>query len=268
MESHNILKTNFETVQAENEAIVAYLRENNVCEETVEQFKKILNYIKLNTLVNAVSPFYTFKTIDVQKLRERALEKGYEVSSSPRFVGVSLKIKDLETPEDSFTAIFFRTGAINCVGLKKDTTQFIEKNTRTLVKICKQLLDLDLNADTTYTRKLSNRVYTIKIPNIEFAIEKFRHLTDRKNLKLAVDSFPGSVKSFDDEEIKKVKILIFKPGKMIITGVKSAKIKQRLGVAIKLLLADMFIEGVKANQEGLFIKIKAKDYLYNNILKE
>jgi len=205
---------------------------------TVEKEALTLFYHRFRkaAVVNAVCPFFCtgMGKIDRQAIYDRAIAHGLPAKIHPKFTGVSVKYN---TGSQAFTAIYFASGAINCVGvkcLKREGIQYVED---TLRKYAPVLFGEEQAACMTYSKKISNRVVALRVPpsinlnHLELFTESEQYW---RNCKYQLDIFPGLIYIIPH---MKAKVLYFRTGSMICCGITSTHMQCAIGLILAKKLA-------------------------------
>ena len=180
---------------------------------------KLFAYRFLNArIVNSVCPFLTNQPIDRQTLYENALKHNLEAKIHSKFTGISIRYGS-ET--NSFTAIYFPSGAINCVGVKVEGGQGIDYVQKTLLHHAPLLLGRnDLGNYRILNRRISNRVIALKTPS-SIVLDRLQLFLDSpywRQCKYVTEIFPGLIYKIPNLNCK---VLYFTTGSMICCGITS-----------------------------------------------
>lgn len=203
-------------------------KKDKICEKynISEEIKQIFNlfiYRLLNyPIVNGVAPLSLGRPINIERVQEGCKKNNLQYLKYPKFSGLSVKFKEKNT---KFTAIFFASGKVNLIGLKKDTPDHLKKIVEVLSKYEVDLFgELVLNQST---KRFANRVYSLKIPSIIDLshLYLFNSLSKWKDIKYNSEAFPGAVIKFKQF---KSKALCFRTGSIIITGIVSNTCKKQV----------------------------------------
>lgn len=222
MPSLDVITPQLQTeLQIRSEEIEKIILEHNLVDESKELFLKLAPELALNKLVNAVSPVFTGKELDLNLVESRAKELNLAYSKSTGFVGISVKLVDPEF-KCKYTAIFFRSGSVNCVGLSSDAPEYLAQCTALLKKYCGLIFGNDFSEQLQMARKITNRVYTIHLKDYKIQLQQLKKLNRWRDCKYVNEAFPGAIIDFpNNPATKKSKLLLFNTGKLIFTGIKN-----------------------------------------------
>ena len=198
-------------------------------------------------IVNGVAPIKTGIRIDKNKVIEGCIKNNLNYRKHEKFSGIPVIFNEEGI---KFTAVFFKSGSINLIGLSGDSLDFLEK----VIKILKKYeLDLLGTSIVQYaTKRVSNRVYALSIPktiNLTY-LHLFNELSIWKNIKYNSQSFPGVIQKFQSH---KSKALFFKTGSVIVTGITSTLCKVDICKEMVNSLGEYLSLSLKNPEESLRI---------------
>ena len=209
----------------ENE-ILDYLskikEEYDLTEEDLVGLRLLVHRINNANMVNAVIPIYCHQSLDREKIYQAAIKEGFAAKKHEKFTGVAVKCS---SGSFKFTAIYFNSGSINCVGVKDVSPEGIQRLIQTLKRYNKKLIE-DYK-DLSYDFRIANRVLSLKIP-LSLRLDHLHLLSREKywrEVKYQAQIFPGLISQKDGT---KAKLLFFRTGSLIMTGIKSTKIRLEL----------------------------------------
>ena len=170
--------------------------------------------------VNYVFTIDTKMKLNVAQIVERAQKERYDVKSYSKFTGVRLKINELKGKYNlKYTLMFFKSGKINCLGIKERTLEQIDLILADAKRKISFLVRGLSEEEFSESFKLVNCVLSVKIPkSIDLKhLYLFNELKKWKNIKYNNQLFPGVITK---PENLKVRINFFCTGSAIFTGVK------------------------------------------------
>lgn len=173
-------------------------------------------------IVNAVAPITIGKPIDIKRVVETCKKHNLEYKLHSKFSGVPVRFVN----NISFTAVFFKSGKINVIGLEEDTPEYLKEVVNVIAKYQDDFFEPGINVRDC-PKRLANRVYAVSIPKV-IQLNKLRLFTQLKNwvnIKYCSQGFPGVTIKFTEY---KSKILFFKTGSSIISGVTSEHCKEHI----------------------------------------
>lgn len=216
-------------------------------------FKSLVPELRLTKLVNAVSPVFTGVKLDLKCVEEGAKRLGLKYSKSSGFVGISVRLADPQY-SCSYTAIFFASGSINCVGLKSDTIEYLNECTALLKKYCIIFFGSEIADRLQFVRRITNRVYTVHLKNYTLDLPEMKKLASWRSSKYVSDAFPGVIKKFDNNSVtKRTKLLIFKTAKLIFTGIKNQNTKEQVQLELLSYFAQMIAYKMNNPQSQILV---------------
>ncbi len=226
-------------LQQDENQVLRYIKDlgdyYNLTENQVIGLKLLFYRVLRSQIVNGVCPVDTGSPLDITKLIEGCEKNKLNYKKYQKFTGLKVRFDE---PNVNFTALFFKSGKINCVGLKNDTEEYVNQILNTFKKYQMDLFDVQ--TFTNSIKKIANRVLSIKIPSL-IPLNKliyFNELSNWRDIKYNSQSFPGVI--FRNENFKS-KVIFFRTGSSIFTGITS-KVK-------KLLVLKSFLETLSAYLE-------------------
>ena len=189
-------------------------------------------------VVNAVCPFYTNIRIPREQIYQRAIANGLDAKIHPKFTGVSVRYShQVDGMDLKFTAIYFSSGAINCVGVKCLKSSGIGIVEQIIKKNIPTIFGKALSEDVTILKKISNRVISLKVPQT-ISLDKLEVFNKSeeywRHCKYQLDIFPGLIYIIPK---MKAKVLYFRTGSMISCGVTSSHLQKAVGMKLVKKLA-------------------------------
>ena len=185
--------------------------------------------ILVSKIVNGVQPIYLNCPLDMASVKAAAIQHGINVTSYPKFTGVKLRIDEIEAQSQrriKFTALIFKSGKVNCVGIKDNHPEYLQAVKRCFSKYQKLLMP-QLKTFEMDTENLVNSVLSIKIPKAIPLnhLTLFNNLPEWRNIKYNSQLFPGAILKCEHSNAK---IIFFTTGSSIYTGVSSGTRRKQL----------------------------------------
>lgn len=176
--------------------------------------------------VNAVCPFYSNTPLDREDFYRRAVAKGYDIKKYPKFTGLRVKYEGQDFP--GFTAIYFPSGAVNCVGVKSTDNLNLIQNI--LENAARDLFPENTKYILT-KRKVCNRVIALQVPSkIQLdRLELFMETEYWRDCKYHLEIFPGLIYKVEGYAAK---VLYFRTGSVICCGIKSDHQRTQISLII------------------------------------
>jgi len=145
--------------------------------------------------------------LELKEIHKRISEANYVENVN----GIATLVIDLEEPKAKF--ILYKDGRVLCMGL--NNFKYARSSHLLLDRFLKKH-NIDYRFDKA---KIKNMVLTIEI-NKEINLKKLNELLEDSDYE--PEQFPGLVHHILSEK-NNITLLIFKSGKMVVTGVKTAK---------------------------------------------
>jgi len=207
--------------------------------------RKFINDLFTFEVVNIVAPINILRAIDKDRIQTACIKHDLPYKRFPKFSGLPVTFH--MNCGSTFTGIFFKTGKINIVGLKKGGLKGLDEVIAVLKRYEKDFFGETGVLDQSL-RRIANRVYSLKISSfIDLSnLSLFCNLYDWRNIKYHGETFPGAVLKFEDILVK---ILFFKTGSMIAAGVSSTQVKIQLSKKIPLVLCDFIVAKRKLQEK-------------------
>lgn len=195
------------------------IKGKNLSQLEIKALDLLINRYLNARIVNAVAPITTGEKIDHLRIIAACKKNDLPFIVHPKFSGLPVKFN---TPKIKFTAVFFKSGKVNIIGLGNDKPDHLNLVIEELSKY--QLDFFETPVFDNCTKRLANRVYAVSIPKIINLKELhlFNQVKEWKNIKYNSQSFPGVTIKFQNF---KSKALFFKTGSVIFTGIISDNCK-------------------------------------------
>lgn len=216
----NTHEKRYDTFLKINKLLLNFKKTYGFDDETCGAFKRLAENLMECKVVNTVCPLYIARKIDIVALYENALKNKMDVKKHSKFTGISIKHK---YGDFLFTAIYFKSGNINLVGMRTDDPSKIDEIIQFLRKNLSILINESIPESIDLKRKIANRVISSKIPSI-IKLDHL-HLLSKTSYwrytKYHDAIFPGAILR---NNLNKVTCLFFKSGAIILTGIINSKV--------------------------------------------
>jgi len=204
-------------------------------------FYRVLN----QKIVNGVAPITLYQFIDLQKLAQFCESHSFKYKKYTKFTGVPVKYEDKTGLK--FTAVFFKTGKINLVGLQDDSPAHLDRICKILKVFEAPLFEGRPIFDVSNIR-FANRVLSVKIPKLlnVSKLNYFNKVSYWRNIKYHSEAFPGAVFKFTEHQAK---VIVFKTGSTIFTGITSKACLRDIATQfIQVLTEFITVQNSKAEE--------------------
>lgn len=231
------------------------LKNSNVAVDQYKGLALLSERILRSRPVNQVFTISLGSKINMNHVLENAKKHELDIKTYPKFTGVRLKIRQqLGEHELIYTLMFFRSGKINCLGIRKSEDAYVDSVKLHAKKQIQNLVGPLKNTPIAEEFTLVNRVLSVKIPaliNLKH-LYLFNELKNWRNIKYNNQLFPGVIAK---NEQSKVRINFFSTGSAIFTGVKDheRRLNSALGF-IKLLQEYLVLLNRKTLSQDLLLQ--------------